>query len=1036
MNLLNEISDFFNEARPSGTRTVNKDVKDIIKGRFVMKGDDPEDIRNKENPRRARRAAPEKQNIEQLPTEKQGISSFENGKVHEIIFKNKFRGQPRKFFTLYRNISEEDYKKIKREFDISPKVFPSDKEEHFEDIYYLTPEMGISIEKQGFFTLSKKQLKDVQDKYPEYTEKLKTVSMEDILKGVNLRYYTIDAIKKEWDIKKSYRRKEKEKGDEKVKKADEKGEEIKNKIGAFLAANDNIVANMISSFNKMKTIGATSTTIADFKNFLDKFADKFVERLKKEPVPVQNGVFVKLGEKLKDKPQVYSIVRDKYDGKKSTIDTDTKDKPEDKKDKDEPKTQKDKKEPSAKPKIAKDTSVDAEAVAKNYMLDGTHQYTINNFIKAYAASEERDEKGIYVNDREERSYQRNKMFEFIPQIIKQVFKYSESSGVREEIVNSIKDRVVAIIGKGAESEELNNILNKAYENMKNKKVQEASINEEVKQYIVKTTPGSSADNVYKKNSKTLNVDDEGKSIPGEYIVGLYAEQIPKLENPVSKKMGVLSVKPYEARPAASVQITPEDMPYKVSTKIEDGKEQDGIMTGKNIVKYLKTNPEYSDISFKDLKEKQPYKIKGKEGQNIVITIKTLTSSGQAGKRTAFDTIDAAQAKKNRKENEPETRKVTVRIPYQTPQTVSYNVNKGVKMAKMNSDRFTFKFYVVDVDKNETVKGFNDWGETKREAQKMGPKYKAMQRPELILNKINEALSKEELAKLKSTRISFTIQSNLDPNKQFNISDNVKEIKEEKNKIILVLAEAGVVTFDKEGTGIFKYSKDNKEYQALNVPADLNAMVKKALAPAKDNKKPESQLEAYIRNRIKKAIKEAEVSQYWGYQGEDVKKKRLEEYLKRYDWGFQQSKNPYTHAEGSAKHAIVSKLVHELEAMGVDAVSIFNSYAPEGYQVTDLDQLDYASDSPLGSQLTQPYNPDSLTARGGRVAEMNGPVPYKGQGLDQLDRLVKGIVPRLKTDILAKGDAEKAKSLITVFRQSKGISDDVTDEEIYNKIKSA
>jgi hypothetical protein len=213
------------------------------------------------------------------------------------------------------------------------------------------------------------------------------------------------------------------------------------------------------------------------------------------------------------------------------------------------------------------------------------------------------------------------------------------------------------------------------------------------------------------------------------------------------------------------------------------------------------------------------------------------------------------------------------------------------------------------------------------------------------------------------------------------------------------------------------------------------MVKKALAPAKDDKAAEPKLEAYIRKRIRQAIKEAEVSQYWGYQGKDVKKKRLEEYLKRYDWGFQDSENPYTHSQGSAKHAIVSKLAHELQAMGVDAVAIFNSYAPDGYQVSDINQLDYASDSPLGSQLTQPYNPDSLTARGGRVAEMNGPVPYKGQGADQLDRLVKDMSPKLKDAVKTKSDSKQAKELISVFRQVYKMADDVTDDDIYNKIKS-
>jgi hypothetical protein len=1028
MSLYTEIYNFFNEARPSGTRTVNKDVEDIVKGRYVMKGEDPKDINNIDRPRRAQRTAPAKQVVAQLPADKEGRSSFEKGKVHEIIFKNKFRGQPRKFFTLYRKISEEEYKKLDREFDLNPKIFPSDKEEHFEDIYYLTPEMGISIEKEGFFPLSKKQLKDVQDNYPEYATDLKPVSMEDVLKGVNLRYYSIDEIKKQWDIKKAYREKRKEKGDEKVQKDIEKDQKVKDEIGSFLANNDSIIANMISSFNKMRAIGAKKDAIEEYKEFLDKLADRFVERIKKEKIPVQNGIFQRLGEKLKDKPQVFNIIKDKYAGKDTAVTPDTKVEPETKKDKVEPTTQKDKQDPSAKAKPKKGDNLSAESIAKKYMLDGTHQFTINNFIKTYAASEERDETGRYVNDKEEREYQRNKMFDFIPKIIEQIFKYSESNDVRDEILNSIKDRVVAIVGKGAESEELNNILSKAYDNMKKKQVKEGNITEASKKYLVKTKPGSQADSIYTKNQKDKNVDDNGKPIPGEYLVTLDDEQLPKLRSADMKSKGIMSIDLYDSEVANEKKpLLPQDMTYKVSAKVGSGSEQEGRMLGTKIVSMLKADPKYSKITFDDLKEKEPYNLKGKEGQDIVLTIKSLTPFGQSGKRTVFGTKDT-------KEDEPETRKVSVRIPYQTPQTVSYAVNKGVKMAKQNTSGLSLKFYVVNTEKKEIVKGFDNWGEAKKAAQSMGPKFKAMQRAEITSAGINEALSKEDIAKLKSTRVSFTIQSDLDPDKQYNISDNVREVKEEKGKVVLTLAEAGVVTFDKEGTGIFKYSKDNKEYQALNVPADINSIVKKALAPKEDKKEPESQLEAYIRKRIRQAIKEAEVSQYWGYQGKDVKKKRLEEYLKRYDWGFQDSDNPYTHSNGSAKHAIVSKLVHELQAMGVDAIAIFNSYAPKEYQVSDIDQLDYASDSPLGSQLTQPYNPDSLTARGGRVAEQ-GPVPYKGQGADQLDRLVKDMSPKLKDAVKAKADSKQAKELISVFRQVYKMADDVTDDMIYNKIKS-
>jgi hypothetical protein len=135
------------------------------------------------------------------------------------------------------------------------------------------------------------------------------------------------------------------------------------------------------------------------------------------------------------------------------------------------------------------------------------------------------------------------------------------------------------------------------------------------------------------------------------------------------------------------------------------------------------------------------------------------------------------------------------------------------------------------------------------------------------------------------------------------------------------------------------------------------------------------------------------------------------------------------------HAIVSKLVHELEAMGVDAIAIFNSYAPKGYQVSDLNQLDYASDSPLGSQLTQPYNPDSLTARGGRVAEQ-GAVDYSGPNAGELDKLIKDSKwDKLKAAIRLKKDSKDSKDLLQMFRDYTKLSQKIDDETLYQKLKN-
>ena len=952
MKLYTEIHDFFNEGRP---RTVNQDVVDIKKGQYIYQGEKPKE------PEKTilKRKEPNKKDFSKQPTDIDQKSSFKKGEVHRIVFKTAFKDQKRAYFSIYRKISEQEYNDLKRNYTIGATVYPVNKKEHFEDIYYLNPGEGIRNEKEGFVHLDDAQIKEIKDKYSKYMSEFNPVSIEEIAKGLNIRYYNFDNLKAFWDERMAGFKRSKDKGSAKAARDAEKAQGIETEVKDFVDNNKEKLIKITGLYDKSIQTSIKPDDKKDYEDLAKAFIQSYVRDLKKLSKPAAAEVITKLREKLKDRNYLFNLIQSSYEGKAkpSTEPSGAVQKND--------KTQKDKKEPDNK----KET-LDAKQKAEKYINDNKYIVNINNLIKAYAASEERDEKGVYVNDREERNYQRDQALGRIPKVMDQIFKYRSSDEVRDAIIDRIEIRVDGLIGAGDESEALNKILRKGYDNMKKKQVKEGTITEATKKYLVKTKPGSRADSVYKKDLKDQNKDAKGIPIPGEYIISLEDDQIPKLNAKGMKDLGIIRTDLYEPEPEKPTERTPEEMSYKISTKVGDGKEQDGNMTGKNIIKYLKTNPEYSNISFKDLKEKQPYKLKGKEGQNIVITIKSLTPFGQSGKRNAFDTIDAAQSKRDRKANEPETRKVSVRIPYQTPQTVSYAVNKGVKMAKVNPAELTYKFYVVDVDKNEPVKGFDNWGETKREAQKMGPKYKAMQKGEIISNKVNEALSKEDITKLKSSRMSFTIQSQLKADEQYNVSDTVKEVKEEKGNIIIELSQAGTVTFDKEGTGKFFYKKDKQYYQTLNVPQATLDIIKKALAPSKDTKEPESQLEAYIRKRIRQAIKEAQVSQYWGYQGKDVKKKRLEEYLKRYEWGFQDSNNPYTHSNGSAIHAIVSKLVHELAAMGVNAIAIFNSYAPEGYQVSDLNQLDYASDSPLGSQLTQPYNPDSLTARGGRIAEAN------------------------------------------------------------------
>jgi len=573
-----------------------------------------------------------------------------------------------------------------------------------------------------------------------------------------------------------------------------------------------------------------------------------------------------------------------------------------------------------------------EDKGKEFMTDQKHVVTLNKLINAFSESEDKEK-----NDKEEREYQRNQIFTYLPELLKQVNSFSKSKEVKDYIVKDmIRNRIAALTGD--DNTELYQMISKTYDKMK---AQKETINE-------------------------------------------------------------------------GVEIKDDEM-YSVSVKYDGGRYTDVRMPGKSLKKLVGSQ----DLEFnKELPfERSVYDPQKEKKENVKGILKINTSSVSKGplkligRRTPEgDPIyrdPSTKSAEKEKEKVP-TKTFTTSVSGQGARSYKAPVNMGIKIVDAKPSDLAYKYYVIDIEGKQIAHGANDWKDAKEKADQLGDKFKAVQRAALpaLGVKIYEAISQADKDQLKNYRVSFTIQSDVDPDKQFNISDNVKDYKDEKTKFTINLVQAGTLTFDKFGTAVFKYSKDNKEYQALNIPDALSKIVKKSFEAQDPQSSTDSKLESYIRKRIKQAIKEAEVSQYWGYQGKDVKKKRLEEYLKRYDWGFQDSDNPYTHAEGSAKHAIVSKLVHELAAMGVDSIAIFNSYAPDGYQVSDLDQLDYASDSPLGSQLTQPYNPDSLTARGGRVAEEDGKVTSIAQQyLDKVNAKYKTI------EDLAKGYNAKDRDIM-------------------------
>jgi hypothetical protein len=582
-------------------------------------------------------------------------------------------------------------------------------------------------------------------------------------------------------------------------------------------------------------------------------------------------------------------------------------------------------------------------------------------------------------------------------------------------------------------------------------------------------------------------------------VALDQTQVNNLQKASSIEAGFKSIEPYtpptkekkpkkdpEAEKKAQLQAIKDEGPlYRVKLKI-DGKTTDSQLTAKQILNFTKYSPEAENLDFKDLEAKVydfEKKVDPKLGSNIKGSIEILSKNpvGKGDKTKVLTTFradtereKAAAEKKATKEKEKEEReteraaKAAIKAAQPETKTVRWmgrdikvpaNYSKDVlkiPMATPNNTDLVYKYYLVDVTPTEDFPngrlmrdldgapiGTDDRKEALAVAGRMGGNIKVYQKAELGVKKVElkEELSKEDEAKLK-TQISFVIES--DPNdldKVAQVTGNAVKatFNKEKNELVITLDDnsQAIFTGTKSGNVTGVYNPDiNDKFGSPRKINDIKEPLKGVLDRVFPSPAAESKLEAYIRTRIRKAIQESELGQYIGVQGPEVKKKRLEEYMKKYEWGFQDSEDPYVRSNGTAKHSIVSKLVHEL---GDEGVAIFNSYAPKGYEIARPDDLNDMADSPLGSQMARPFEPNTLTTRGGRVAEdgvWGGPAKYKGQGADQLDRLVKDMSPKLKDAVKAKSNSQQAKELISVFRQAYKMSDDVTDDEIYKKIKSS
>ena len=914
----------FDEVEEGKAYQIKKEIKPGPGGYVITDKEAPKDyieltVDVKEKSAEERRGAEQKvkkKDYSTITVNPEGLkSSYKEGSVHEIEFNTlSYSRSTRKTYKIYRKISENEYVDLKRNHNRKVVVFidPTEEQEHKRDLYYIT--------------IPRKR----------YGERV----------GSPITY-TVYLIKKAFDGLSS---------------------EEKDKLKIRLVPLEDI-RDGISTI-PLNTIGV-SDYLKDKPEKLKKYNFQYSKKVKDSEEDAE--------------PEALDIdLSFLVSGDMSGFDQEV---PEEE---------------------------DVKAAKTFLKLDGDLLYA--KMIRLYTTKKQAAEEKNKQKEKEYDEYLIKAVKDFNNLIFEKLKEKSQRSAL---ITKVLKDKLTSDKKLG-----LYNNIKPAYDNMES--LNESILNEQTSTYLLKTVPGSKLDQLFSRSKTSKPHKDENKKeIPGEYIVALDQTQVNNLQRASSIEAGFKSINPYtepkkskepaEKEPEAKKQAIKDEGPlYRVKLKV-GGKTSDAQLSAKQILGFTKNSTEAGNLTFDDLETKVydfEKKVDPKLGSNIKGSIEILSKNpvGKGDKRKVLTTFradtereKAAAEKKATKEKEKQERdaekaaKAAIKAAQPEMKTVRWmgrdikvpaNYSKDVlkiPMATPTNADLIYKYYLVDTSSTEDFPngrlmrdsdgnpiGTDDRAEARAVADRMGGNIKVYQKAELSVKKVElkEDLSKEDEAKLK-TQISFVIES--DPNdldKVAQVTGNaVKAVfNKEKNELVITLDDnsQAIFTGTKSGNVTGVYNPDiNDKFGSPRKINDIKEPLKGVLDRVFPTPAAESKLEAYIRKRIKEALQEAELGQYIGVQGPEVKKKRLEEYMKKYEWGFQNSEDPYVRSNGSQKHAIVSKLVHEL---GDEGVAIFNSYAPKGQEIARPDDLNDMADSPLGSQMARPFEPNTLTMRGGRVAE--------------------------------------------------------------------
>lgn len=1034
-----------------------------------------------------RREVPPPRDFDTPPPGSDRKKSFSEGEVHRIIFKAS-GGQKKLYRSIYRKINSEEYNNLIKSIKIVSTVYPSLKDEHSEDVYYVRKDKRNNVKSYSYLSLE--NIEELKKDFPNQDIKFELIPLKDIYeKGINAYPISYESLYKDYE----QLEKNREKGSKDIQKKDIEIEKEKEKelggVEYTIARKkalkftldpivDSVLTKLVGFYNSSISTSNTTSSRSDFSKKLDELIDRLVVAVKKVNDPLFEKAFLDI---IKDqyesinKTAIFDKIKEKMK-KGVSVPSGDGETPKDSIEKNLAPVLK--KSAPAAPRVKAEPTKDTSEFLKVDQYRGM----LNKALQSYSDSISPEE------TEESRRKYKNQFLDDKIDLIDAIFKYVKKENISDpDIVfdTEIKKYIEDLIKDKEVYEKLIQNLTGTYSNMK-QKIQKESLNEapqeldsyevELKDLKDKLTDKErealqKLQDLYnnkkvpkafgKKNTYIRKIDPVQKSqlekSPG-------VKSVTKITNPEDtrgylspaasfrekEKSSVIRFDPKNPKHVASLsgKVNPGDKVYKVSIKFSTGANWEQAMMPKSKIEKLVPDVKFVEkieqpfekelfkaIS-KDTGEKFYEKVKGLFRFDSIIPVLEPKDDEKKGQDTSKSNLpppaqygsktpnkgqltsdyylvdmsnpdfpngvvvrdpkdDTMMGFVSKSKAEEEAQKIGGNIEvFQRLKAIAKKVStENPKYVNKSAGTKTFKYYIISngkvlKDKNGSALGTDDKEEADKMASEKGPEAKVATKedlkklisktdaPKVPGNKFADYVktwgeAAENKKELISTKAAFVIQNPEDPNGVLNVSGRIDKATFDKDKkeIVITLDDGSQAFF--VGT---KGEKINAVYDSdptdkLGAPSKINSIdpnfensLKNILFPTPTK---ESKLESYIRQRIKQALKEAEIDKYIKGQGPEVKKKRLEEYMKRYEWGFQESEDPYVRGTGAEKHAIVNKLVHEL---GDEGVAIFNSYAPKGQEIARPDDLNDMADTPLGSQLYQPYDPNSLTARGGRIAE--------------------------------------------------------------------